>query len=165
MKHCTFAQTHKPRLLTAIRACVRDMFKLMESDEKLFARVKEGMHTLDVLVIVTYVRWSKWPFHRRGIQLEAATLRDSAESARVAEIVSSNLTELLMRELNEASLEVLCSKLDAQALANAIQRLYMNKFTANAVMTEMLADAIKADLEQVFEKAVSNRFGRVSGNR
>ncbi|CAN5323666.1 hypothetical protein BH11CYA1_BH11CYA1_15490 [soil metagenome] len=133
--------THKFPL--AINQLVTKLFDLRLCDPAAFESLSKHLRRLSLATLVTPVRWSKFPYVRTPMSLDAqALLADATLRQQVVAVVADNLYHLLRRDL-KAGHEVVLNTLTAEHLYWCISTLWINELTAPVVVEFVLLEAIK----------------------
>lgn len=114
------------------------------SNKSLFALFQK----LDLLTTVTYVQWSKFPYHRNTLRFDQETLRDRPSRDMVASVVAENIVMLLVREMTKDSEAQLFLKLNSASLKHCLGSLYLNEFTGDRVAREIVSQAVESLMAQ-----------------
>lgn len=134
-------------------------------DASMFGLLRRAFSKLDMLVVVSYDPWSKWPWKRTPVAF-TCDLSDTAQRQRIIDIVAPQIVDLMLREISLDSQKVLIL-LSKEALLEALQRLYVNEFTGDAVARLSLQMAVeKAMTEQgLTAERLSQFFAVKVGNQ
>lgn len=154
---------YKAALRSTLRSVLSEILADAESDQLLFDNLKKNLSKLDLLVIVTYERWSKFPWHRTNIPFAPALLSDASVLESLTDALVQNILDLLVRDLSQKS-EPLLLLLNRSALLKAIEELYINEFTGDALAHLLVREAVDVAIDEsgVFEQAaVKNGFVHV----
>ena len=126
-----------------INQLVTKLFDLRLCDPEAFASLSKHLRRLSLATLVTPVRWSKFPYVRTAMPLDAAVLiADANLRQQVITVVADNLYHLLRRDL-KAGHEVVLNTLTVDHLYWCISTLWINELTAPAVVDFVLLEAIK----------------------
>ncbi len=133
-------------------------------DASMFGRLRRAFLKLDMLVVVSYDPWSKWPWKRTPVAF-TSDLSDTAQRRRIIDIVAPQIVDLMLREISINSQKVLIL-LSKDALLEALQRFYVNEFSGDAVARLSLQMAVeKAMTEQgLTAERLSDYFACKVGN-
>lgn len=101
---------------------------------------------LDLLTTVTFVPWSRFPYHRNTLRFDLNTLREEGARRTVASVVAENIVMLLARESSRESEALLLLRLDSAHLKHCLGRFYINEFTGDAVARELISLSVEAAL-------------------
>ncbi len=154
---------YKAVLRSTLRSVLSEILEDAESDQLLFDNLKKNLSKLDLLVVVTYEPWSKFPWHRTSIPFAPALLSDASVLESLTDALVQNILDLLVRDLSQKS-EPLLLLLNQSALLKAIEELYINEFTGDALAHLLVRDAVDVAIDEsgVFEQAaVKNGFVHV----
>lgn len=154
---------YKAALKTTLRSVLSELLGEAASDESLFEVLKKNLSKLDLLVIVTYQRWSKFPWHRTNVPFQSALLSDTTELESLKDVLVQNILDLLLRDLSQKN-EHLLLLLNRSALLKSIEELYINEFTGDALAYVLVREAVDVAIDEsgVFEQAaVKNGFMHV----
>ncbi len=158
-------RTHSAELRSALLSLVSkrldELFIDTWVDAGVYGELRRSLYKLDLLVVVTYDQWSKWPFKRTPVRFTTDALYDSVERSKIVSIVAEQIVALLLRELSESSAPVLLL-LEKQQLLSALKRFYVNELTGDAVAKQMLETALNQSMEELgvlTEEQLSGMFG------
>jgi len=115
-------------------------------DASVFGDLRRNFHKLDLLVVVTYTPWSKWPWLRTPVPF-SADLYEPAQRLRIIDIVAPQLVDLMLRDM-PASLDAILCHMRKEHLMAALKRFYVNEFTGVAVGRLMLQMAVEQTMNE-----------------
>jgi hypothetical protein len=142
MKKRTYPAELRSALLIVISKRLDELLIEANLDASLFGKLRRAFHKLDMLVVISYDQWSKWPWKRTPVAF-SSDLGEPAQRRRIIDLVAPQIVDLMLRELSENSEKVLML-LGKEALLAALQRFYINEFTGDAVARLQLQMAIEA---------------------
>ncbi len=99
---------------------------------------------LDLLTTVTFVPWSKFPYHRDTLKFSQDVLRHEQQRSLVASVVAENIVMLLVREMSDQSEALLLLRLDSAYLKHCLDKFYVNELTGDAVAHEMVSHTVES---------------------
>jgi hypothetical protein len=160
-------RTHSAELRSALLSLVSqrldELFIDSWVDAGIYGELRRSLYKLDLLVVVTYVQWSKWPYIRTPVSFTTDALYDAVERAKIVNIVAEQIVALMLRDLSESSAPVLLH-LEKQHLLSALKRFYVNELTGDAVAKHMLETAVNQSMEELgvlTEEQLAGMFGTV----
>lgn len=142
MKKWTYSAELRSDLLIVVSKRLDELLIEANLDASRFGELRRAFHKLDMLVVVTYEQWSKWPWKRTPVSF-SSDLGDHAQRRRIIDLVAPQIVDLMLREMSENSEKVLVL-LSKEALFEALKRFYVNEFTGNAVARLQLQMAVDA---------------------
>lgn len=112
----------------------------------LFGELRKCFCKLDLLVVVSYDPWSKWPWKRTPVTL-ASNLSEPDARRSVVELIAPQIVDLILREVSDNSQKVLLL-LSKEALLEALKRFYVNEFTGDALAHLELQMAVETAMNE-----------------
>lgn len=146
MKRRTYPADYRSALLSHISLRLEELLAAADLDAGIYGDLRRAFHKLDLLVVVTYDAWSKWPFKRTPIAFTASL--HLAERERLIPILAPQIVDLLLRETSENAEKILLL-LTKEALFESLKRFYINEFTGNNVARYSLFSAINSCMEEL----------------
>lgn len=142
MKKRTYSAELRSDLLIVMSKRLDELLIEANLDASLFGELRRAFHKLDMLVVISYEQWSKWPWKRTPVAF-SSDLGEPAQRRRIIDLVAAQIVDLMLREISENSEKVLLL-LSKEALLAGLQRFHINEFTGDAVAHLQLQMAVDA---------------------
>lgn len=150
-KKSIYSYSRDSALLARINLVVRAAVNPLLDEATLDAAKTQSLFALfqklDLLTTVTYVQWSKFPYHRNTLAFNQDILNDKESRDLVLSVVAENIVMLLVREMTAESEALLLLKLDSANLEHCLSSLYLNEFTGDDVVREIVSSAVESVME------------------
>ncbi|PZM83331.1 MAG: hypothetical protein DKT66_09230 [Candidatus Melainabacteria bacterium] len=146
MKTKNFPPELRSQLLIVVSKRLDELLLDANFDASLFGELRKAFHKLDMLVVVSYDSWSKWPWKRTPVSFHS-DLYERAQRQRITDLVAPQIVDLMLREMSENSQKVLFHLRKDNLLA-ALNRFYINEFTGDAVARLILQLAVDSVMEE-----------------
>ena len=127
----TYPPEFRSDLIVVVSKRLDELLLDANFDASLFGDLRRAFHKLDLLVVVSYDPWSKWPWKRTPVAF-SSDLYEPAQRQRIIDIVAPQIADLLLREMSQNSQKVLIL-LTKESLLAALSRFYVNEFTGDSV--------------------------------
>lgn len=146
MKKRIHPQELRSDLLIVVSKRVDELLSDANLNASLFGELRRAFHKLDMLVVVSYDPWSKWPWKRTPVSF-SSDLFERSQRERIVQVVAPQIVDLMLREMSESSQKVLLL-LRKEDLLSALNRFYVNEFTGDAVAGVILQMAVDSVMEE-----------------
>ncbi len=146
MKTKNFPAGLRSDLLIVVSKRLDELLVDANLDAFLFGELRRSFQKLDMLVVVSYDPWSKWPWKRTPVSFHS-DLYERTQRQRITDLVAPQIVDLMLREMSENSQKVLFH-LRKENLLAALNRFYINQFTGDAVARLILQMAVDSVMEE-----------------
>jgi hypothetical protein len=166
MKTKIFPAGLRSELLIVVSKRLDELLVDANLDAFLFGELRRSFQKLDMLVVVSYDPWSKWPWKRTPVSFDS-DLYERTQRQRITDLVAPQIVDLMLREMSENSQKVLFH-LRKENLLAALNRFYINEFTGDAVARLILQMAVDSVMEEegvLTREALSKMFSSGSSDR
>ena len=148
MNKRTYSAELRSALLSLVSRRLDELFVDSWLNAGIYGELRRALYKLDLLVVVTYDQWSKWPYKRTPVRFTTDALYDDRERSRIVGIVAEQIVALMLRDLSENS-ELVLLHLKKEHLLSALNRFFVNELTGDAVAKQMLEAAVDQSMEDL----------------
>jgi len=127
-----------------------DLLRERAADDRHWSELLLDMHRFGLLEVVTFERWSKFPFKRHPIRLDREQLHQPGYLDPKTSIIADNWAQLLARDAAPEHLLVL-RRQTTKSLALTMHQVWTSRATARHISERVIAE----ELAPAIDKAIS----------